>query len=555
MTIKRIPSDMIENRQTNKKVSDEISELSSSLAHIATKNRVNKKPLPNAECFYDNFKSRLDGNIDGQSLYSVIDGTGKIVNGLLEVDAKYDETRGTVINRNFNEGKIRFKVNQVSHPNWMVNFRHDLKTNNRYSLWSAGGNIEFGWQIPGLASAKILTTSPTENYYVEAIIPTLFIGAVIEFRIWGESGSRPTSPTTTYTLVSGNPILKDGHVSVQSITGTVTRLNEILVSTGLNTTHKPLKQAYFSGRWTPQIVNGVDVMTTINQGAEIYAVIENTSVLYGEFVINSDTNPYIVYSIDGGDYIRAQVTSGTMTLFSGLTYGKHIVKIVASGIQESDDVWNKGRGLCFKGFTVDLGGTITPYIPNNKPLMFIGDSITAGVNVFGTGATSQNNSGEKGFAHVCSDLLGALPIQIGFGSTGVIVAGSGNVPNCISYIDAMMNDKNEHAEFPTAIVMNHGTNDRWWDIGSFYTAYTDTIIKLKSKYPNTPIFCVVPLTLHSFASEIQRVATEQNCFYLDTTNWNVTTTDGVHPDVDGHAIAGQKLADFIKEKLGQYYFY
>lgn len=548
------------------RIDAQLADLSTNIVQISddfsnyAQNKQTKKPLPRPEAFYDNFLYRIPGAISGQGDYllgTITEGYyANIVNNTLEISSPYNTTRGLIINRDFNEGTIRMLVKASTNPIYMLMFRQDSNLNSKYAIWSSNGSsLEFGWILGEVITSKMNSIIPPSgvDYYVEVKCPTIYIGSEIEIRIWSTAGSRPSTPTGTYTIAVGDQILAGKDVSIQTIGVTVTKIGEIYIAKGLNNINLPLSQAYYSGRWTPQIVNGKDVMTTINQGSEIYLEIENTDTLIAEFVLNSVTAPFIAYSIDGGDYIRAEVTS-LITLANNLSTGKHLVKIVASGIQEDDEVWTKGKGLCLLGFTVTWGGSIKPYVPDNKPILFIGDSITAGVNVLGTGATSQNNSGEKAFPQVCSKILGAIPIQVGFGSTGAVVSGSGGVPNAQIYTDLMMSDKQENTEFPSAVVVTHGTNDRWQTSVDFTAGYGNLIDIIKNKYPNTPIFCVRPFPLGSMAAEIQSVANTKGCYYVDTTSWTVTTTDGVHPDVNGHLVAGTKLAEFIESTLGKYYF-
>jgi len=40
----------------------------------------------------------------------------------------------------------------------------------------------------------------------------------------------------------------------------------------------------------------------------------------------------------------------------------------------------------------------------------------------------------------------------------------------------------------------------------------------------------------------------------DTTGWDISTTDGLHPDAAGSIKAGTKLSDYIISTLGRNYF-
>ena len=514
------------------------------------------KKLQNPNAYIENFNKKSIGTADGQG-FKVYDSTGEIVGNTLEVKGIYTTATSTVIeNLEFNEGKIRILVNP-SYPKWMIGFRYKLSTRERYGIWDTGTALSFGWRTDVGTVAKYSTiTRPSENYYVEVLCPTLYVGAIIEVRVWGISTTRPSTATYTYTLQSGDPIYKEKLVCFHSTDGTTpAKIYEILVCKGLGFKNKPMSQGYFSGRWANFIYGqNTDTMCTINQGSEIYTELENTTSVVANFTINANQTPYIAYSVDGGAYTRVIVAS-TITIATGLSYGKHIIKIVASGIDETDDTWNKGRGILFNGYTVDLGGTAIPYVPKLKPILFIGDSITAGVRVLGTVGNAAMGAGEQAYPHITCNLLQALPIQVGFGATGVTHAGNGNVPSAINFVDYMMGDKYENAEYPVAIVVNQTTNDTGVATSTVKTAYQALVTKLQAKYTHVPIFCVDPFTSHEFSTQISEVVTATpGTYYVPTTDWGITTTDALHPNVDGHITAGTKLAEFIKYTLGQEWF-
>lgn len=322
-------------------------------------------------------------------------------------------------------------------------------------------------------------------------------------------------------------------------------------------------QHAFLGRWFYQSIGNYNVLTTINQGSEIRAQVKGTANITANFYLDSNSSyvPYIAYSVDGAAFTRAPIAASTgsgqvsVSLATGLNASAaHTVKIVASGIKETDPVWLQGAGLHFMGLTVDSGARVTPWNSGNKRILFLGDSITAGINLLGTGAVPQYNAGEQNFSHLCASNVGADPIQVGFGATGVTKGGNGGVPDAASSFPYFMSGRNLSEPVPDVIVVNHGTNDSGAVAATFQTDYQNYINSIQSTYPNVPVFCMRPFN-GSQAAGVQAVATgTANCHYVDTSSWSITTTDGTHPDASGSQTAATNLASALTSVLGAGFF-
>ncbi|MFS7388538.1 BppU family phage baseplate upper protein [Carnobacterium maltaromaticum] len=311
-------------------------------------------------------------------------------------------------------------------------------------------------------------------------------------------------------------------------------------------------ESYFQGRWFKKNVGSIECITTINQGSEIYAKFTGTFI-NGFFKVLGTESPYIAVSIDGGEFTRLEVTE-ELELAKNLSDSEHTIRIVVDGIKESDRVWVEGLGLAFDKFSVDENKKVFPIKPFNRNVWFIGDSITAGINVLGTGAIPAVNSASQTFTAFTSNELNLANVRIGFGATGVTKAGSGGVPTAINYVDYMMNGVLENAQSPDFIVINHGTNDAAATSEAFKVAYNELVQRLLIKYPGITIVCMRPFR-GNHADSIKEVCNiYSNCFYVDTVDWNITYTDGVHPDVPGSKVAGERLANELKKIFGVHYF-
>ena len=308
----------------------------------------------------------------------------------------------------------------------------------------------------------------------------------------------------------------------------------------------------FVGRWFDSTISGTNVKSTINQGSELYFKVKNTTSINVNFIVNTAyETPYFAYSIDGADMTRQLVTSPTLPTVS---LDEHIIRVVVDGVNESEDKWIGERGFAFKDITVDSTGTVTGVLPKNKKIMFFGDSITEGVRVLNMNANSEGNSATAAFPYIASTNLNAISYRVGFGGAGVTKGGNGGVPSLINFIDNMTKNKLAPYYEPDIVVVNIGTNDTDAATDVFKSQYTAVINRLLIKYSGTPLFIMVPFN-GTRKSEITDITNNKKGVYMvDTTGWDISTTDGLHPDVAGSIKAGTKLSDYIISTLGRNYF-
>ena len=186
--------------------------------------------------------------------------------------------------------------------------------------------------------------------------------------------------------------------------------------------------------------------------------------------------------------------------------------------------------------------------------MFFGDSITEGVRVLSMNADSDGNSATGAFPYIASSNLNAISYRVGFGGSGITKGGNGGVPSLINFIDNMTKNKLTPYYEPDVVVVNMGTNDTDAATDVFKAQYTAVINRLLVKYSGTPLFIMVPFN-GARKSEITDITKNKKGVYMvDTNGWNISTTDGTHPNVAGGVTAGQKLANAIISVMGKDFF-
>ncbi|GLI82315.1 hypothetical protein ANABIO32_00010 [Rossellomorea marisflavi] len=302
---------------------------------------------------------------------------------------------------------------------------------------------------------------------------------------------------------------------------------------------------YFNGRWFSK-EGGVG---SINQGASIFVKFTGTTLTMN-ITTTASLRPVVAVSIDGGAFNRIAVDTNKKVLASDLVNKEHYAHIQLDGLRESDTVWTTSDQFIFRGFDEST----MPIKPKNRNAWFVGDSITAGINVLGTGSTPSVNCATKTYAQVCCSLLDVNNIRIAFGATGVTKSGSGGVPKTLNYIDNINSSQLENAESPDFIVINHGTNDSGATNALYEQEYRAVLDRLSIKYPGVPIICMIPFN-QTKASVLRTVVPSyQNAFLVETDGWGITYSDGVHPDVNGGLVGGQKLAESLISIFGKTYF-
>jgi lysophospholipase L1-like esterase len=317
-------------------------------------------------------------------------------------------------------------------------------------------------------------------------------------------------------------------------------------------------QAEFIGRWFSRTERSLNVQTTIAQGSEIRTTSFNATTVLATFVRSQKTtiSPIIAISIDEKPYVRITLPNtdiANVTIAENMDASKtHNIRIVIAGIHEHDPVWQNGAGVSFYKFYLPNGGQLRPLVSSKKRILFIGDSITAGILARGRqgGSLPINSAGEANYAHVACDILDTLPLQDAFGATGAVVSGSGGVPDARTHAFYYMNDIPITKEVADMILINIGVNDQGRGIShdKFHIALLELVNHLKRDYISAKIVLIIPFN-NAMRDAIIATANETGVNTVDTKGWRLTFTDGLHPDLNGHLVAGTNLAAALKALL------
>ena len=310
-------------------------------------------------------------------------------------------------------------------------------------------------------------------------------------------------------------------------------------------------EPFYMGRWFDKDIEGNPHKVTLTDGAHLYFLIENAASFDVTFtVITTGEEPYFAYSIDGTEPVRQHITEPTVTLPDT---GRHTVRLIADGMTEGEGKWDQEKGFAIKSVTPAEGGSIVGIKPTEKVVFFYGDSITEGIRALNMNATSDGNSATNAYSWQCAETLGVTPYLVGYGASGLIMTGSfSTMLNAIDYLsDGRPVDD---SVTPDVIVINHGTNDGGQSRKKFEEALDSTITRLQEKYPDTPIVYLIPFNQAHARIISEKLKDTANIYVVETKDWSITYTDGVHPDAAGAKAAGEQLAAALVEIFGEDYF-
>ncbi len=474
------------------------------------------------------------------------------------------------IDHGYNSDSPAFRHFEL-HPNYDI--YNDSLTYAKGELMTYSGKIKAEW--------KLSDDKNTFTYDVEIPANTT---ATIELPVHSENvviteSGLPVSESVGLTYTG----TKDGKVCFEAMSGIysfkvenkVEEKEYTLAPQGENAfTYAELSnEDYgFSGRWYDRTIGGADCYGSYTIGSEVYFAVEGTSnvsmMVMGE--CSAERPAYLAVSVDGGEFERISAPNGKVTLAEGLDADmRHTIRVILeSHYLYQANKWHLGYGFAFERAVVDKGGNIIGLVPLEKTILYYGDSITEGVGSLMNDTTGkpEAHSALGAFPYSISKTLGAVSFTNGYGATGIMTAGCAGVPRCIETFDKCYLDGADvnYPENPGAIVLNHGQNDAGFTSAEFIPEYKALLEKFTERFPNTPVFCVIPFSqrrsddIKTACDEYIAESGRDDIYIISTdgyfTNVSEETTDGVHLKVETAKKFGQNIAADIENILGKEYF-
>lgn len=303
------------------------------------------------------------------------------------------------------------------------------------------------------------------------------------------------------------------------------------------------------------------ISKTINSGAYLKLNFSGNSIsIY--FDLSTCSAPYsqIKYRIDAfGDWVTTTIAELIECVMPSETssWGFHFLELVVKSTTENNDRWNsQTTAVNILGFTLYGGSISLPRLKSDKSIIFYGDSITEGVRTIALDAAHDldRNDATITWCNRMAELLGVEFGNIGFGATGFIGTGSGNVPKLsLSYNNLWSGENRDFTLNPSLVIVNMGTNDGGSNTISEIISFLNGIISATQE--STKIIMLRPFN-GSQASNIQQAisgcSSPSRCVYIDTTGFfdSSKSSDGLHP----YGYANEKIAYALANILKQYLY-
>jgi hypothetical protein len=378
-----------------------------------------------------------------------------------------------------------------------------------------------------------------------------------------DGGAGGTFTPTTVSISSGSPTGTFTYTAASTGAKTISVTNDGGLTNPSNITYtasasstNPANSAgisYSPYNWN---VNSTRAKT-INAGAYFKTIFTGAScTLNFDLTGISTPYPYLVIRVDRTTLQRVQIASTvSVTMPTGQDNTSHLLEVVVDSTTETVNRWtSQANAVQLTGITL-ASGSETLTAPQVKPdtMVIYGDSITEGVRTL---AQTAANDALRNSAFVCWPLalgehLNCEVGVIGFGATGITVAGSGSVPKLPSSYNFLWSGQSRvFNPVPKYCVWLEGYND-----GSTNTV-TDGLAALNgmlSVMAGTKFVLFRPLSGTTQATNLQTIASTCNeptrVAYVSTSGYWTTaeSSDSVHPyGWSGVANIAPKMATDIK---------
>ncbi len=355
-------------------------------------------------------------------------------------------------------------------------------------------------------------------------------------------------PTSAYTgnevgLIALYHLKSDG---TDSNTGSGSNTTAPPVSPGVTFAPNNAAIVYSPGNWAVSqtqalSINGGSYFSTMFSGLSVTPTFNITNM--------AAAASEIYYRIDGYEagspWTRAYLTSGSVRMAvpgDTSSFPLHLLEVVVKSTSQFVNRWNapSNTAVILTGLTLQrTRGLTQPYASSWGNILFFGDSITEGVRTVNSTASADPDQHDAmmGWAYAQRRLLGCEVGVIGFGGSGLIVTGAGNVPplstSCLSIMAGVTRPTVSNLKL---IVLNEGTNDQGNASAAQITAAESALNVLLLNYPGVPIAVLRPFG-GFMAGEWQAAIAGCNApamvTYIDTTGFfNQAYGDdptGLHP--------------------------
>lgn len=321
----------------------------------------------------------------------------------------------------------------------------------------------------------------------------------------------------------------------------------------------------YIGRWAKY----ENTMTATAPGSRFVISFKGKeALLYFDTEFNQSPMPHLWISIDSG--ARTEVTLDRFIRLYAPEDGEHTVTVILKSMVEMFPRWKMPLANKISFMGLDAEELLPAPKSGKKTIEFVGDSITEGVLTdpycapwpidetkiswtYDERNRPWQDDTTATYAWKTAEALGLEPIMMGYGAVGTGRSGCGGVAAAPEAYPYCFEGAPISFAHPDYVFINHGTNDRPDSSEVFKKNYTALIEAIYTAHPATQIICMIPF-IGAHAEDIEEIVKlynsekGKNIILIDGSKW--LPPNPLHPDRAGHALAAEKLAPILKEKLG-----
>ena len=323
------------------------------------------------------------------------------------------------------------------------------------------------------------------------------------------------------------------------------------------------KESVFFGRWDRR---RLERAITVNSGSYVYTRFSGAWIAaHFDVSLNQAPFPTLAWQINDQPWQEAELASSVL-LGHGLGAGVHKVQLMVRGLDEHQSRWKHPliASVTFTGLAIADGGKfhrpLDSWMHPKLTIEFLGDSITEGVIVQeGHAGVDPGmpftwpwlSDARMSYVGRTASLLGAEYRQVGFGATGLKRVGSGGAAGALDTFNSFYAGCPRDRFEPNIVIVNQGTNDSGMPSAEYTSLYVEYLMLIRKAYRKARIVALCPfIGAHRDdirnATLLRTQAGDRGVVFIDTAGWY----DGpLHPNVEGSALLGQKLAAAITREV------
>ncbi len=284
-------------------------------------------------------------------------------------------------------------------------------------------------------------------------------------------------------------------------------------------------------------------------------------------VLRFDTAPYsdnrppqVWLQVDNGEWQVSVVQSELRILAGNSGSEEHSLELILKSYNVARQRWTPPLEavVIFQGISLPEGERLRPgRHPTGPRVEVLGDSITEGLIVY----PNQNNANiedisdaRESYAFRAAQEWDADLRITAFSGQGLLTGGNGGVPEVINTFDWIYKGVPRDSWQADWVLINLGTNDAYSTSRTFQGFYEYLLKSVRAAYPQALIFCLRPFNGTQSqgvenAVHAMRGQGDSAIHYVDTTGWlnPSDTTDTIHPSVEGHAKAAERLIEVLRD--------